>query len=768
MSESARDQLAALLGDLRETTAFSATRTATAEDLQITVRGVGQLSLPVLPGEAELLRSVARPARYGQGEETLLDRRVRDTWEVPRSRVKIDARRWHRRTEPILRLLARDLGVKEGRALEARLHSMLLYAPGQFFSTHQDSERADSTIGSLVVMLPSQCSGGVLEIVHRGAVARYRGSKKALSFVAFYGDCRHQVTPVRSGHRVVLTYDLVVSEPERGEREHDLDEGRVEAVRQALDEHFATAREPERLVFLLDHEYTPHSLSWARLKGPDADAARLLRSAAARSGYETVLALADVHEIWSAYPSGSDVPRRTRDRYEEWEDTEDLEGDDAESVEDSYDLEELIDSTVTLEWWLDAPGTRSTRVHLLIAGDAVCTSTPSENLSPYSTEYEGYMGNYGNTLDRWYHRGAVALWPFGRSFATRAEASPPWAVRELSALAGRGELGGAREAAASLAEQWHRTASRVEENGFFSATLQAAHALDNPRLATMLLAPFGLEELTAADASELSALTGHYGEQWTGEIVRTWSATRGRATDQATFAWTSSLVELCNALHRHGADGTAAARAALRAAWSWAEDAIERGRKRTRPSERERDLAQLVRPFTALTEAVALSGASELSDEIAATLSSGDDLLPLAIGLLRATRAARWQTFGLGRVVEHWARVLRARLARTPRVAGDWSIDLSGGCRCELCDRLARFLANPTERMLEWPIRQDRREHVHQRIADAELPVEHRTRRTGSPYTLVLTKTDELFELEALTRRQDARDLKWVESQRTP
>ena len=145
MPESARDQLAALLGDLRETTAFSATRTATAEDLQITVRGVGQLSLPVLPGEAELLRSVARPARYGQGEETLLDRRVRDTWEVPRSRVKIDARSWHRTVEPILELLARDLGMKEGRALEARLHSMLLYAPGQFFRTHQDSDRSGPT-----------------------------------------------------------------------------------------------------------------------------------------------------------------------------------------------------------------------------------------------------------------------------------------------------------------------------------------------------------------------------------------------------------------------------------------------------------------------------------------------------------------------------------------------------------------------------------------------------------------------------------------------
>ena len=30
---------------------------------------------------------------------------------------------------------------------------------------------------------------------------------------------------------------------------------------------------------------------------------------------------------------------------------------------------------------------------------------------PYSLEYEGYMGNWGNTLDRWYHRAAVVVWP---------------------------------------------------------------------------------------------------------------------------------------------------------------------------------------------------------------------------------------------------------------------------------------------------------------------------------------------------------------------
>ena len=65
-------------------------------------------------------------------------------------------------------------------------------------------------IGSLVVGLPSAFNGGALEVEHRGETATYPGSKTALSFVAFYGDCRHQVKPVTSGYRVVLTYNLLL------------------------------------------------------------------------------------------------------------------------------------------------------------------------------------------------------------------------------------------------------------------------------------------------------------------------------------------------------------------------------------------------------------------------------------------------------------------------------------------------------------------------------------------------------------------------------
>ncbi|MFA4841732.1 MAG: hypothetical protein WC580_08490, partial [Agrococcus sp.] len=90
-----------------------------------------------------------------------------------------------------------------------------------------------------------------------------------------------------------------------------------------------------------------------------------------------------------------------------------------------------------------------------------------------------------------------------------------------------------------------------------------------------------------------------------------------------------------------------------------------------------------------------------------------------------------------------------------------WSIAWSG-CGCELCERLAAFLGSASETTLEWPIAQARRQHVHRAIDDAGLPVRHVTRRTGSPYTLVLTKTRDLFEGETDARARASADLAWV------
>ena len=124
---------------------------------------------------------------------------------------------------------------------------------------------------------------------------------------AFYADCRHEVKPVRTGYRVTFTCNLLLEADPAGVVPA---EPSAEAARY-LTEHFTTRvsrwkgddREPpNRLVYLLDHEYTQRGLSWDRLKGADAERAALLRAAAEDTGCEAVLALTEIKETWDTEP----------------------------------------------------------------------------------------------------------------------------------------------------------------------------------------------------------------------------------------------------------------------------------------------------------------------------------------------------------------------------------------------------------------------------------------------------------------------------------
>jgi hypothetical protein len=69
-------------------------------------------------------------------------------------------------------------------------------------------------------------------------------------------------------------------------------------------------REPaDRLVYLLNYQYTRRSLAWNRLKGVDGARAAALRQVAERLDCEVFLALADVHETWSCEDEGTHVRR---------------------------------------------------------------------------------------------------------------------------------------------------------------------------------------------------------------------------------------------------------------------------------------------------------------------------------------------------------------------------------------------------------------------------------------------------------------------------
>jgi hypothetical protein len=168
----------------------------------------------------------------------------------------------------------------------------------------------------------------------------------------------------------------------------------------------------------------------------------------------------------------------------------------------------------------------------------------------------------------------------------------------------------------------------------------------------------------------------------------------------------------------------------------------------------------------ALLVAVRLSGATDLCDGVVGLLGAQrEEATSWQLAYLRAavsSRPRRLPAALLEPLAQLCALRLEARLARPSRASGDWSLDLPGRCRCELCASLAAFLRDPARSTLEWPLAKDRRRHVHERIDQAELPVRHETRHSGSPHKLLLTKDPSLFATEAAARRRDESDAAWL------
>lgn len=108
------------------------------------------------------------------------------------------------------------------RGLRAELYKLNVYSgPSGTFKPHVDTPRHASQIGSLVICLPVEFTGGALAVRHQGQELVHEWSRSsrapehyneaAILWAAFYSDCEHEVLPVTKGHRLTLTYNLFLS-----------------------------------------------------------------------------------------------------------------------------------------------------------------------------------------------------------------------------------------------------------------------------------------------------------------------------------------------------------------------------------------------------------------------------------------------------------------------------------------------------------------------------------------------------------------------------
>ncbi|MBL9007821.1 MAG: 2OG-Fe(II) oxygenase [Myxococcales bacterium] len=780
------DRVQAALDAIQTEGTFATRLRCPAKDLAIEVRGVGALRLPLPLATARKLSSVARPAPFGLRERTLHDPNIRDTGEIKRSLVKIDSRRWKPVLQAQLALIQRHLGLPAEGRLDAVFDKLLVYGPGQFFAPHKDSERSDDMIGTLTVELPSVYTGGAIVVAHGGQRKEFRrspGRGRELTLLAFYADCTHEARPVKSGGRVVLTYELRYQRESVSKRPARPSTA-ISPLSASIAAYFDTPvpgmdsrsapQKPDRLTYLLDHQYTQRSLSWERLKSADGPRAEALRQVAEQLDCEIYLALADVHETWECeseewggrYGSRRGYGRR-RWGYEPKDAAED--SDSAKDAADTHELLSLISSEIALGHFINVQGKRAPRLAASPASGEVCFTRASRELKFFQSEHEGWMGNYGNTVDRWYHRAAVVMWPRERNFVIRAKMEPAWALDELWAQIKEGAVNDAAERAHSLLPFWSWVAPQEPSVTFFATLLKVLDTLGQAELSAGLLAPFGPRWLSARTIPGFVKLAQQHGLPWSKQLLSMWAERRSYG-ESASFL--PILPAVCSAL-------IAAASQPGRELAVWLLDREEQALETRLKGalgipHGALDLRRwqpYLAEFVALFDSAAVLSASGIRERLLSFLLAPATALPIlaAAEFLRVCRLkytpASLRALGLSPLYRRVVDTLQQSVAAPPRGDSDWSIAVPLSCRCALCAELSRFLIDSQRTRFAWPLAKDRRQHLHQILDGHDLPVAHETTRRGSPYTLVLTKLPTLFQHAAALRTKQQEQLIYLTQQ---
>ncbi len=621
-------------------------------------------------------------------------------------------------------------------------------------------------VATLVVSLPVPGAGGEIVIRHqdRETVVDMRTDEPSeLVYAAFYADCEHEILPVTDGHRVCLVYNLMLQDGSDTPLEAPDYGAEIDLIAAELG---ARCRDPGasgKLIWLLEHDYSAVGLSFSTLKNVDAAIGRVLTAAAERAGSALHAAIVRVEETGAG-------------RYDGYEDVvEDF-------TDDGFELYDIVDVACWLDGWARPDCAPADYGALpLLSGELM----PAGRLDPERPDSQRLLeasGNEGATIERFYRRAALVVWPKADSARLLAQAG----VGSLAAfLAGEWQRASAgaptcdpiRDLATQVVDLWpprdsHRRRSDGDSwEGHSARTLELLCSIGN-REAT---ARFLSDVVTPNYDGEMNrALVTAAAEMGVGEMRKFICVLAESRTSLRTEGIVDLASRLCERLD-DGNDGawhdalrhmvaTVSAQMPSASHPSHCDDPADWHRWPTRaepaplPAATLRQFFLLLRRFDMEREADA---AASLFIE-RADLVPPDRTIP---ALMEALSAEHGEAFGTGTALRalwlHGARFLLSRSRLPPSPPTDWVISAEGlSCDCEHCAELRRFCADPASETLRMPVRKELRGHLRRQIEHCGIDIVCETERRGRPYTLVCVKTRGAFERRLQQYEEDIEEMR--------
>ena len=762
MSSSVTERLHAVLKKIDRPGSFCVSGSVPAVMPGLNVTGLGPIGLPLAPKQAKELKGVCEQAPYGKGTETVVDKKVRRVWHLKPESFALTNPDWLPFLDETVRKVRDGLGL-ERQQLEAHLYDLLLYEPGGFFLPHRDGEKLARMVATLVIVLPSAHQGGELIVRHEGEertidFSTTNGNLFRNHFAAFYADCEHEIRPLSEGYRLCLVYNLTLAKSKKAiaaprTAEH------VEKLVPILQE-WVGMDEPRKLVVTLEHQYTQEGLTWDALKGVDAVKARVLLEAANRADCEVHLALLTFHESGSAEYA---APPRGRRRHWEYGD---------EGGEGPYEMGEVFDSDLSAEHWSDSAGKKlsvgamDVEEDELVDPEGLTAGTPRE-------EFEGYTGNAGMTLDRWYHHGALFLWPRRRRYQILCDTGSRSASEALALLVRQWREAGAEVAAHLRAEchdfagtivsqwpanthAWHHT-GEPKSHGL----LESLAAIDDARLIGSYLTGVVARDAAVEPGKELVSVCQKHG----------WGTFRPeleavfRATTRQTLARDVRILEhVCTANPRKKAGWpelcASLGRSAVDSLVRIDGEPEEYAHWRKEPSSPSL-VAALTRALAATEQSEALS---RLVDHMLATPAKYP-LIETHVPALTAlqpwlAKQVKKPSPPLARWAEACCVQLESLTAQEPQPPDDFRRDAPiTTTRNDEVAELKRFLEDPRDEVHRFRVEGGRRDGLEHLIRNHNLDLKTETDRKGRPFTLVCTKTTASYEARLKKYHEDQEHL---------
>jgi hypothetical protein len=745
-----RQALQKLLGALGESSQFATFGSLTPVLPGFEVKGVGPIGSPVAAADAKRLIAKATQAPYGRGEATIVDRDVRRVWQIEPSEFGLRNAEWNTQVAAIVDAVQREFGIRQ--KVSPQLYKLLVYEKGSFFAPHRDSEKTSGMFATLIVCLPSRHEGGTLIVRHDGQTKKIdfggEGGEFQTHYAAFYADCQHEITPVTAGYRICLVYNLSIAGKKR-QPSAPQHAPAVEKAAQLLEQLFGDASSNlSKIAIPFAHLYTEAGLDPKQLKGSDRARVDVLARAAESLDYQCYLALLTHHQSGEVdYDTWGFDRYRSRRSYR-WSYDEDEDADDSDAAQ----MGEVYEEELSLDHWLDPQGRKQPFGEMHLEAMEILSQEGKEGWSIRQEIHEA-TGNEGVSMERWYRQGVVVIWPRDRYFGILAGEGQASAVPALEQMAAHIKKPAALAACRTFAEEiigkWKPRQPIGGGESCSGRMLKLLDCIGTPELVERFLRDILPKDFDGSEGKPLHRLCRRFGWEPFAAVFRDYLV---QQKPEDPFARLEQIVSICGALCCDPPALTEARRAVCASLADPLADVIRRwdaGRTVAwyrHGEKRSGVVASAVRIFSILSAMEQLDWflAHVLADKPHYDLH--EVLIPDVKAISKWIRKVPAGQSAASRLLQHCLRELRAATAQPIEPPQDWMRDAELDCECEDCRALSRFLRDPAQRVGRFPLRKERRQHLHQQIDRHRCDLTHVTERVGSPQTLVCTKTQASYE----------------------